>query len=145
MITHFTPPTYPKNAQVQSTPAIAPVTLCVIEDSSFQSDGFWASLGNGKDTATPFQRLSSKAKKSRKRKAASFIDVKLSQVTSSKCAKLRNEKKKELKQIDKQNSGISSITDNSDVEYDMDDFYSETHEEQGKLFSVEPNNYFMNS
>lgn len=84
-------------------------------------------------------------KKSRKRKAASFIDVKLSKVTSSKCAKLRNEKMKELKQIDKQNSGISSITDNSDVEYDMDDFYSETHEEQGKLFSVEPNDYFMNS
>ena len=68
MMSFFTKPASPKKAEVESTPAIAPVTLCVIEDSSFQSDEFWASLGNGKDTATPFQRLSSKAKKSRKRK-----------------------------------------------------------------------------
>ena len=82
-------------------------------------------------------------KKSRKRKAASFIDVKLSQATNSKCAKLRNEQKKELKQMEMKNLDISSSTDNSDVEYDMDDFYSETHEEQGKLFLVESNYYFI--
>ena len=73
-------------------------------------------------------------KKSRKRKAASLIDVKLSQATNSQCAKLRNEQKKELKKSEKQNLDVSSTTDCSDVEYEMDDFYSETHEEQGKLF-----------